>query len=76
MRRHGLPVDDISHDDALLIRTYGRNNTKSSRVDLPTTVADDVDDHFLPAVFTPRLAGIVITQIGNVLHDSLHTPCK
>jgi len=75
MRRHRPPVDDHSHD-AFLIRAYGSNNTESSRVDLLTTVADDVDDHFLPAVLTSRLVGIVPTQIGNVLHDALHSPSK
>jgi len=65
MRRSRLLVDDISHD-ALLTRAYG----------LPATVAHDVDDHFLPAVLTPRLATIVLTQIGDVLHDALHRPCK
>jgi len=59
------PVDDISHD-ALLIHAYG----------LLMTVADDVDDHFLLAVLTLRLAAIMLTQIGNVIHDALHSPCK
>ena len=75
MRRHRLLVDDISYD-ALLIRAYGSSNIQSSRVDLPTTVADDVDDDFLPTVFTPRLATIVFTQICNVLHDAVHSPCQ
>ena len=75
MRRHRLPVDDISHN-ALLARVFGRKNTESSRADLPTTVADDVDEHFLPAVLTPRLAATMPTQIGNVLHAALHIPCE
>ena len=61
MRRHRLPVHDISQY-ALMIRAYGRNNTESSRVDLPTTVADDVDDDFLPTALTPRLAEIMFTK--------------
>jgi len=47
----GLPVDDISHDTPL-ISSFGRNDTESSRADLPITIADDVGDHFLPAVLT------------------------
>ena len=62
MRRHGLPVDDFSHD-ALLIRASGRNNTKSSRVDFPTTVADDVSNLLL-AVLTLHLVAILLTQLG------------
>ena len=49
MRCHRLLVDVISHD-ALQIRASGRNNADRWRVDLPTTVADDVNDHLLPAV--------------------------
>jgi len=59
------PVDDISCN-ALMIRAYS----------LPTTVADDVDDHFLPTILTLRLAVIMLTQTGNVSHDALHSPCK
>ena len=40
------------------------------------TIVDDVVDHFLPAVPTPRFAAIVLTRIGNVLHDALHSPCS
>jgi hypothetical protein len=63
-------------DDARLIRAHGLNNTENLRVDLPKTIADDVVDHFLPAVLTPRFPAIVLTRIGNVLHDALHSPCK
>ena len=64
MRRETyLPVDNMSYD-LLLIRAYDRNNTESSRVDLPTSIADGVDDSSLPATFTP--------QMSNVLHDALH----
>ena len=34
------------------------------------------DDHFLPTVFTPRLAVIALTQISSVLHDAMHRPRK
>jgi len=51
MHRHRPSIDDHSHD-AFLIRAYGCNDTKSSQVDLLTTVTDDVDNHFLPAVLT------------------------
>ena len=64
-----------SHD-ALLIRAFGHNNNVSLRHDLPKTVADNVDDHFLPAVFTSRLAAITLRQISNVLHDALHNRCR
>lgn len=75
MRRETyLPVDDMSYD-VPLIRAYGRNKPESSRVDLPTAIADDVDDNFLPAILTSRLAAIV-THMGNVFHDTLHNPCK
>ena len=74
MRRHRLPVDDISHD-ALLKRASGHNNTKRVRVGLPPTVADDVNDQ-LPADLTSRLAAIVLIQVGNILHDALHSRCK
>ena len=74
MRRHRLPVDDISHD-ALLIRAFGCNNTKRVRVGLPPNVADDVNDH-LPADLTSGLAAIILTQIGNIPHDALHSRCK
>jgi hypothetical protein len=73
--RHRLPVDDIGCD-AHLIRAHGLNNTENSRADLPRTIADDVVDHFLPAVLTPRFAAIVLTRIGNVLYDALHSPGK
>ena len=73
MRCHRLLVDDISHD-ALLMGASGRNNTGSSRIDLPTTVADDVNDH-LPVVFTSRLGAIVLTQLSNIFHDAQHGPC-
>jgi hypothetical protein len=59
MRRHRLPVDDIGHF-LLLIRAYDRNNVENSRVDILTTVADDADDHFLPAILIPGLAAIVL----------------
>ena len=66
MRRETyLPVDDMSYD-VPLIRAYGLNNTESSRVELPTTIADGVDDNILPVVLTSRLAAIV-TQMGNAL---------
>ena len=52
MHRHRPPVDDNSHDVLrLLLRAYGFNDT------------DDVDDRFLSAVPTPRLAAIVLTQM-------------
>jgi len=75
MRCHRLPINDIGHD-TLLIRAFVRNNTENLRVDLPTTVADDVDDQFLPAALTPRLAAIMLTQRGQVLHAALRSPCK
>ena len=71
MRHHRLPVDDISHF-LLLIRAHGRNDIEDSRVDLPTTVADDANHHLLPAVITPSLAAIVLTQIGQC---SSRRPC-
>jgi hypothetical protein len=75
MRRETyLPVNDMSYDVSL-IRAYGRNNTESSRVAPTTTIADDVDDNFLPAICTSRLAAIV-TQMGNVFHDGRRNPCK
>ena len=43
---------------------------------IPRTVADNVDDRFLPAVLTLRLATITHRQIGNVFHDALHERCK
>ena len=52
--------------DVPLIRAYGLNNTESSRVELPTTIADGVDDNILPVVLPSRLAAIV-TQMGNAL---------
>ena len=61
--------------DVPLIRAYGRNNADSSRVYLPTTIADDVEDNFLPAVLTSCRVAIV-TQMGNAFHDALHNPCK
>ena len=69
-----LPVDGMGYD-VPLIRAYGRNYADSSRVHLPTTIADDVEDSFLPAVLTSRLVAIV-TQMGNIFHDALHNPCK
>ena len=74
MRRHRPPVDDIIHD-ALLKHASGRNNTKRVRVGLPPTVADDVNDQ-RPADLTSRLAAIVLTQVGNIIHDALHSRCK
>ena len=47
-----------------------------ARVDLMATVADDVDRRFLPTVFTPRLAAIVLTHISSVLYDATHRPRK
>ena len=69
-----LLVDGMGYD-VPLVRAYGRNNTGSSRVDLPTTIADDVEDSVLPAVLTSRLVAVV-TQMGNIFHDALHNPCK
>ena len=69
----GFP-STICHD-VPQIRAYGRNNTENSRVDLPTTIADDVDDNFLLAVLTSRLATIV-TQMGHIFNDAPHNPCK
>ena len=64
----------MSHD-VPPIRAYGRNNTENLRVYLPTTIADDVGDNFLPAVLTSRLAAIV-TRMGQILDDAPHDPCK
>ena len=75
MCRYGLAVDDIGRN-AFLIRAYGCDNAKCTRIDLLATVADDADHHFLPTVFTPRLAAIPLTQIRNVLHDAMHRPRK
>ena len=38
-------------------------------------VANDVDHHFLPTVFTPGLAVRALTQISSV-HDAMHRPRK
>ena len=63
-------------DDAHLIRAHGLNNTEKWRVDPPKTIVDDVVSYFLPAILTSRFAAIVLTRIGNVLHDARHNPCK
>ena len=76
MRHHRLTVDGPKSRDAVLIRAYSRHNTKGPRVDFLTTIADNTDDHFLPSILAPRLAAITSTQIGNVLHDAVHRPCK
>ena len=75
MCRHGRAIDDVDRN-AFLIRAYGRDHAKGTRVDLLPTVSDDADHHFLPTVFTPGLAAIPLTQISNVLHDTMHRPRK
>ena len=75
MCRHGLTVDDVRRN-AFLIRAYGCDDAKRTRVDLLATVADDADHDFLPTDFTPSLAAIAFTQISNVLHDAMHRPRK
>jgi len=75
MCRHGLTIDDVGRN-AFLIRAYGCDGVKHTRVDLLPTVANDTDHHFLPTVFTPRLAAIPLTQKSNVLHDAMHRPRK
>ena len=47
-----------------------------TRVDLMAIVADDADRRFLPTVFTPRLAAIVLTHISSILYDATHRPRK
>ena len=73
--RHWLPVNGIGRD-ALLIGAYCRNNAQGSRVDLLTAIADDADDHFLPALLAPGLTAITLAQISNVLHNAVHRPCE
>jgi len=46
MCRHGLAADDVSRN-AFLIRAYGRDDAKRTRVDLLTTVANGASHHFL-----------------------------
>ena len=72
---HSLTIDDVGRN-AFLIRAYGCDDAKRTRVDLLPTVADDADHHFLPTVFAPGLAAIPLTQISNVLHDAMHRPRK
>ena len=43
---------------------------------IPKTVADNVDDRFLPAVLTLRLATITHRQVRDVFHNALHDRCK
>ena len=44
--------------------------------DIPKTVADNVDDYFLTALLTLRLAAITHRLIGNIFHDTPHDRCK
>ena len=73
MCRHGLTVDDVSRN-AFLIRAYGCDDARVTRVYLLATVANGADHHFLLTGFTPGLAAIALTQISNVPHDVTHRP--
>ena len=73
MRGHGLTVGDVRRN-VFLIRAYGFDDSKRTRVDLLTTVADDADHNFLPTVFISRPAAIPLAQISTVLHDATHRP--
>jgi hypothetical protein len=75
MRSDWPAVDDVS-GDAFLIGTDGCDDAEGSRVDLRTAVADDADDDFLPALLAPGFASVAFAQISNVLHDTVHGPCK
>ena len=77
MCRHGFTVDDVSRN-AFPTRAYGCDDAKRTRVDVLGTVADDADHHFLPTVFSPGLTAIAlqVTQISNVLRDTIHRPRK
>ena len=59
VRNDGLPIDDVGRD-AFLISAYGRDDAKSSRVNLLTTIANDANDDFLPALLAPGLAAVAL----------------
>ena len=72
MRRDWFAVDDVLRD-AVLVCADGRNSAEGARVDLLASVADDTNDDFLPAVLSPGLAAIALTQISDILHDAMHS---
>ena len=71
MRGNRFAVDEVGWD-AVLVGTNGRNSAQRARVDLLTPVADDTNDDFLPGVLSPGLAAIALTEMSDVLHDTVH----
>ena len=71
MRGNRFAVDEVGWD-AVLVGTNGRNSAQRARVDLLTPVADDTNDDFLPGVLSPGLAAIALTEMSDVLHNTVH----
>lgn len=63
---------DLGLCDAFLVATHGGEDAEGSRVDFGTTVADDTNDYFFPAVFAPSFASVAFTEMGDVFYDAVH----
>ena len=63
---------DLCLCDAFLVAPHDSEDTESPRVHFCTTVANDADYEFLPAVLAPGLTPVPLTQMCNVFDYTVH----
>ena len=72
---YGFAVDRIL-GDTVLIDAYCCQCCQSSSINLCTSVGDNTHNDLSPTFFTPHFRPVPRTQVCNVLHDTMHCPCK
>lgn len=68
---HLFSVDGLL-GNTILVDTHCSQTVEDSRVNFGSTIGDDSDHDLLPALLTPHSRLVSRTQVGNVLHNSMH----
>jgi len=58
---------------ALLVDTHGSNDAQRPHIDLSSAITHNTHDDFLPPFLAPSFAPLPLTQMGNILDDSIHS---
>ena len=73
MRSHFAPVYQV-FGDSVLVDAHCGEGVERSRVHFSTTVRDDADYYFGPAIFTPGSGFAAGAEMSYVAHDAVHRP--
>jgi len=75
MSRHTL-LPNLRLRHALLIHAHRRNHTQRPRIDHAPSITHNTHYHLLPRICTPGLAAVPLTQMRDILDNTVHSPAE